>query len=360
MSTRGDKGIIRIIVVAVVLALLLAWAEGDLAFIGIGPWDAYFVRILNLAAINAVLALSLNLVNGFTGQFSLGHAGFMAVGAYTTSLLVMTPQMKKTVFFMEPMFEPLDRICIPFLPALLIGGAVSCVFGVLVGIPALRLKGDYLAIATLGFAEIIRLVLQNVRRLTNGALGLKGIPHVVNLWWTFGVGIAVFLFFRGFVRSSFGRALIAIRENETAAELMGIDIFRHKLLAFAISSFVTGVGGGLMASLLTTIDPVMFKLPTTFQILLTVVLGGMGSLSGSVIAAFIVTFMTEFLRVVEEPIHLGVWSIQGIPGLRMVIFSALLVIVVVFYPRGLLGNKELTWENLSSPVSRLFRRRVAS
>ena len=360
MSTHTNKTTIRVAVLAVAGAFLLAWAQGDLAFVGLGPWDAYLVRILNLAAINSVLALSLNLVNGFTGQFSLGHAGFMAVGAYTTSLLVMTPQMKQTVFFMEPMFSPLDRICIPFLPALLLGGVVACVFGILVGIPALRLKGDYLAIATLGFAEIIRLVLQNVRRLTNGALGLKGIPPVVNLWWTFGIGVAVFLFFRGFVRSSYGRALIAIRENETAAELMGIDIFRHKLLAFAISSFVTGVGGALMASLLTTIDPVMFKLPTTFQILLTVVLGGMGSLSGSVLAAFIVTFMTEFLRVVEEPMHLGAWTLQGVPGLRMVIFSALLVIVVVFYPRGLLGNKEISWESLSSPVSRLFRRRVAS
>ncbi|MBE3519964.1 MAG: branched-chain amino acid ABC transporter permease [Firmicutes bacterium] len=359
MSTHANKGTLRIIVVAAVMVLLLAWAQGDLRFIGIGPWDAYFVRILNLAAINTILALSLNLVNGFTGQFSLGHAGFMAVGAYTTSLLVMTPQMKKVVFFMEPMFEPLDRICIPFLPALLVGGVVSCVFGILVGIPALRLKGDYLAIATLGFAEIIRLILQNVRRLTNGALGLKGIPQVVNLWWTFGAGVAVFLFIRGFVRSSFGRALIAIRDNETAAELMGIDVFKHKLLAFAISSFVTGIGGGLMASLLTTIDPAMFKFPLTFQILLTVVLGGMGSLSGSVIAAFIVTFMTEFLRVVDEPLQLGAYTIH-VPGLRMVIFSALLVIVVVFYPRGLMGNKELTWESLSSPVSRLLRRRVAS
>lgn len=360
MSTRNNKGISRILVTAAVLVFLVAWAEGHLRFAGLGQWDAYFVRILNLAAINTVLALSLNLVNGFTGQFSLGHAGFMALGAYTTSLLVMTPQMKKTVFFMEPMFEPLDRICIPFLPALIIGGLVSCVFGVLIGIPALRLKGDYLAIATLGFAEILRLVLQNVRRLTNGALGLKGIPPVVNLWWTLGTAIAVFLFFRGFVRSSFGRALISIRENETAAELMGIDIFKHKLLAFAISSFVTGIGGGLMASLLTTIDPVMFKLPMTFQILLTVVLGGMGSLSGSVIAAFVVTFLTEFLRVVEEPLRIGALTLPGIPGLRMVIFSALLVIVVVFYPKGLMGNRELSWETVSSPVCRLFRRRVAS
>lgn len=360
MTRRIEKTTLRTLTVAIFMVFLVAWAEGQLGFVGLGRWDAYFVRILNLAAINTVLALSLNLVNGFTGQFSLGHAGFMAIGAYTTSLLVMTPQMKKTVFFMEPMFQPLDRICIPFLPALLIGGLVSCLFGILIGIPALRLRGDYLAIATLGFAEILRLVLQNVRRLTNGALGLKGIPPVVNLWWTLGTATAVFLFLRGFVKSSFGRALIAIRDNETAAELMGVDIFKHKLLAFAISSFVTGVGGGLMASLLTTIDPVMFKLPMTFQILLTVVLGGMGSLSGSVIAAFIVTFLTEFLRVVEEPLHLGAFTLPGIPGLRMVIFSALLVVVVVFYPKGLMGNRELSWDDVCSRARRLFGRRAVS
>lgn len=339
---RVARSLGKNVIIIVCALVIVAWAEGDLAFLGIPGWQSYGVRIINLCAINAVLAMSLNLVNGFTGQFSLGHAGFMAVGAYTTALLTMDYAAKQRVFFMTPLVEPLRNLTLPFLPSLVLAGLMAGVFSLLVGVPALRLRGDYLGIATLGFAEIIRLIIQNVRRLTNGALGLKGIPPVTNLWWTLGAAAMCYFSLRNLLSSSYGRAFKSIRENETAAQAMGIDLFKHKLLSFFISSFWAGVGGGLLASLLTTIDPVMFKFPLTFQVLLMVVLGGMGSLSGSALAAGVVTFLMEFLRVVEETHYLGSVTIPGIPGLRMVIFSLALVAVVVWYPKGLMGDRELT------------------
>jgi len=318
------------------------------------------VRIVNLMAINAVLAMSLNLVNGFTGQFALGHAGFMAVGAYTTALLTMDPATKKMVYFMSPIVPQLQNLTLPFIVALLFGGVMAGLFAVMVGVPSLRLRGDYLAIATLGFAEIIRLVLQNTQAITNGALGLKGIPARTNLWWTVGVALCTYILLRNLLQSSYGRALRSIRENETAAQAMGINLFKHKMISFLISSFFAGVGGGLLAALLTTIDPVMFKFPLTFQILLTVVLGGMGSLSGSVLAAGIVTYLMEFLRIVEEPRTLSFITIPGIPGLRMVIFSFALVVVVIWYPRGLLGDAELSVGGMVSSFRRMVTRRRAA
>lgn len=347
----------RDLVILVCVALVVAWANGDLKdLLGIPGWQSYAVRIINMCAINAVLALSLNLVNGFTGQFSLGHAGFMALGAYTTALLTMDMAAKDRVFFMTPLVEPLRNLTVPFLPALVLAGIVAGLFSLLVGVPALRLRGDYLGIATLGFAEIIRLIIQNVRKVTNGALGLKGIPPVVNLWWTLGSAFVCYLMLRNLLASSYGRAFKSIRENETAAQAMGIDLFKHKLLSFFISSFWAGVGGGLLASLLTTIDPVQFKFPLTFQVLLTVVLGGMGSLSGSIIAAGIVTYLMEFLRVVEETHYWGSITIPGIPGLRMVIFSLALVVVVVWYPKGLMGDCELTVAGIKGVLGRVRQR----
>ncbi len=347
---------IRRAIMLLLSVVVVAWASGDLLAVGITGWDSYTARIVNLMAINAVLAMSLNLINGFTGQFSLGHAGFMAVGAYTTALLTMDPVTKKMVYFMSPIVPQLQYLTLPFIIALLSGGVMASLFAVMVGVPSLRLKGDYLAIATLGFAEIIRLVIQNAQVITNGALGLKGIPAKVNLWWTIGIAFSTYILLRNLLKSSFGRALRSIRENETAAQAMGIDLFKHKMISFLISSFVAGVGGGLLAALLTTIDPVMFKFPLTFQILLTVVLGGMGSLSGSVLAAGIVTYLMEFLRIVEEPRTLGFLTIPGIPGLRMVIFSFALVIVVIWYPRGLLGDQELSLGGMLNSVRRMVTR----
>lgn len=314
--------------------------------------DAYKVRILNLCAIYVVLGLSMNLINGFTGQFSLGHAGFMAVGAYTTAILTMPQAVKTQNFFMVPMIKPLDSITMPFFPALLIAGILSAFVAFLIGAPALRLKGDYLAIATLGFAEIIRVIFTNTQSITNGALGLKGIPNTTNLWWSFGIAFFTVVFMALLINSSYGRALKAIREDEVAAESMGINLFKHKVLSFIIGAFFAGIGGGLLGNLLGTIDPLMFRFLLTFNILLIIVLGGMGSITGTIISAFIVTIAGEALRFLDESINLGFVVIPGKAGLRMVIFSMLLMLVVIFYRNGIMGTNEFSWDRIIARFTR--------
>lgn len=326
------------IAIIIIIFLLLIFVNNNL--------DHYKIRILNLCAIYAILGLSMNLINGFTGLFSLGHAGFIAVGAYTTALLTMSTKVKNQNFFMEPLISPLNHISIPFFLALIIAGIVSAVLAFLIAAPALRLKGDYLAIATLGFAEIIRIVLNNLQSVTNGALGLRGIPNTTNLYWSFGAAIFCIIIIVSLINSSFGRALKAIREDSIAAESMGINLFRHKTIAFTIGAFFAGVGGGLLGNLIGTIDPSMFKFVLTFNILLIVVIGGMGSITGSVISAFVVTILSEALRFLdmEKEFGIGFIKFQGIPGLRMVVFSVLLMVIVLFFRNGIMGTKEFSWK----------------
>jgi branched-chain amino acid transport system permease protein len=314
-----------------------------LLFIANNTLDSYVLRVLNLCAIYTVLGLSMNLINGFTGLFSLGHAGFMAVGAYVTALLTMSIPTKQMNFFLAPMISPLDQIVWPFLPSLILAGVLSAIVAYIVGAPVLRLKGDYLAIATLGFAEIIRVIFTNTQRLTNGALGLKGIPASTNLWWTFGTAVFTIFIMVSLINSSYGRAFKAIREDEIAAESMGISLYKHKVLSFAIGAFFAGVGGGLLGSLIGAVDPLMFRFFLTFNILLIIVLGGMGSITGTVISAFVITIAQEVLRFLDEPMFA---SIPALPGLRMVVFSALLMIVVLFFRHGLMGTREFSWDKL--------------
>ncbi|XWX62910.1 branched-chain amino acid ABC transporter permease [Desulfitobacterium sp. AusDCA] len=317
--------------------------------------DSYKVRILNLCAIYVILAVSMNLINGFTGLFSLGHAGFMAVGAYVTALLTMSKAVKAQNFFMVPIAKPLENLHTSFLAALLIAGVLSAIVAFLIGAPVLRLKGDYLAIATLGFGEIIRVIFTNTQTITNGSLGLKGIPNTTNLYWSFGFAVFTVAVIGFLINSSYGRALKAIREDEVAAQSMGINLFNHKVLSFMIGAFFAGIGGGLLGNLLGTIDPNMFRFFLTYNILLIIILGGMGSITGSIISAFIITIATEVLRFLDDGFSIGSFSIPGITGMRMVVFSALLMIVVLFFTQGLMGTKEFTWSKLfnrSKPLAK--------
>lgn len=208
----------------------------------------------------------------------------------------------------------------------------------------LRLRDDYLAIATLGFSEIIRVVITNLQNVTNGSLGLKGLPNYTNIWWSWGIAILCIVFMTLLVESSYGRALKAIREDEIAAEAMGINLFKNKLFAFIVSSFMAGVGGALLGHLMGTIDPLMFRVMLTYNILLIVVVGGIGSITGSVISAIIVTVAMEALRVIDGDMNLGFVTIKGIPGMRMVVFSILLMVIILFFRRGLMGRNEFSWE----------------
>jgi len=330
----------------------------------LGP---YPMRVFNLGGSYVILALSLNLINGFVGLFSLGHAGFMAVGAYTSALLTMSPESKDMNFFLEPIAPWLANIQLPFPVALIIAGILAAVAGALIAAPVIRLKDDYLAIATLGFGEIIRIIFTNTQSITNGPLGIKGLPLIgtlkknveINLFnknivlksragegllWSWGIAVLTIIFMVLLINSSYGRAFKAIREDEIAAEAMGIDLFKHKMIAFIIGSFLAGIGGALLGHLMGTIDPNMFKFTLTYNIVLIVVLGGIGSITGSVISAVVVTIGLEALRFLDEKIQIGSLVINSIPGMRMVFFSLILMLVILFYQRGLMGTNEFTWD----------------
>jgi branched-chain amino acid transport system permease protein len=333
------------ILAAAVLGLFLWWAEGHL--------DGYMIQILNLIAVNIILALSLNLIYGFTGLFSLGQAGFMAIGAYVCSILILAPEQKEMLFILEPAYDWVQTAQAPFFVAVMAGGLIAALFGVLVGIPLLRLGDDYLGMATLGFAEIVRVLAINLPRVTNGALGFKGIPDHANLWWNFGWCLLTLFVVIRLIRSNSGNVFKAIRDDETAAKAMGIDVFRHKLLSFAIGAFFAGVGGALLGSLVATIDPKMFTFVLTFNVLMIVVTGGLGSITGSVLAGVVITILLEWLRFVENPVYFGDWELPGIPGMRMVVFSLALICIILFRREGFMGKREFSW---SWAAGRFFKK----
>ena len=318
--------------------------------------NAYYIRILNLIAVNAILALSLNLIYGFTGMFSLGHAGFMAIGAYISAILVLSEPAKKAMWILTEIQWPLSVIQLPFLVTLVLAGFGAALIGWLVAMPVLRLGGDYLGIATLGFAEIIRILITNAPSITNGSLGLKGIPAHTNLWVSYGCLVLTVIFMVRLMRSSTGNIFRSIRDDEIAAKTMGVNTFKYRVLAFTIGSFFAGVGGALMGNLITTIDPKMFMVTLTFQVLMIVVVGGLGSITGSLIGSAIIVFGLEWLRIVENKFDFSdffmsigfsaetatkYFASNGIPGLRMVIFSALLVLVIILRREGIMGRREL-------------------
>ena len=329
-----------------------------LVFVADKAFGNFTLRIFNLCAIYIVLAISMNLLNGFTGLFSLGHAGFMAIGAYVCALLTMSPAQKAMNFFLSPIVPVLANVQIPFVPALLAAGLVAAAFAWLIGTPVLRLRDDYLAIATLGFAEIIRVVITNMQSVTNGALGLKGLPKYSTTWVVWSVAALSVIFMFALTRSAYGRSLKAVRDNEIAAQAMGIDVAHVKIVSFVVSGFMAGVGGALLGHLMTTIDPKMFVFGLTYNIILIVVLGGNGSITGSVIASIAVTVLMEMLRFLDGPLNLVFVKTDGLPGLRMVVFSLLLMAVVIYRQKGLMGTKEFSWD-MFSKIGLLPRRKGA-
>ena len=304
------------------------------------------MRLLNNVAIFITLAVAYNLINGVCGQLHLGPNAFITLGAYTAALLTMTPAEKTLNFLVTPLYGPLSQVALPFPAALLAGGLVAVAFGLLTGFPVFRVRGDYLAIVTLGFGEVVRVLANNLQGLTNGPLGLKGLYPYTNLWWSWGVAVAATAMVAALVNSSYGRALNAIREDETAAKAMGVNTFRHLLGAYLLSAFWFGVGGGLLAHLITTISPSLFTFFLTFNLLIIIVVGGLGSTTGAVLAAAGFTLAGEWLRIVEEPAAIFGFTIPGIPGMRMVILSLALLLAIIFCRRGLMGRREFSWAGL--------------
>lgn len=271
--------------------------------------NSYYEITLATICLNIILAVSLNLVTGFTGQFSLGHAGFMSIGAYVGAIISM--KMGGTL---------------GFLLGTCAGAVTATIVGIIIGIPTLRLKGDYLAIATLGMAEIIRVIFLNMK-ITNGAAGLNGIPRSTNWLWLFVFTTATVILINSFIKSSPGRACISIREDEIAAESMGINITKYKVTAFAIGAFFAGIAGALYSSYFYVIKPNLFSFVKSTDILVIVVLGGMGSISGSIFAAIILGLLNTYL--------------QQYAQMRMIIYSLLLIGIMLFRPKGLMGTMEI-------------------
>ncbi|MCD6449621.1 MAG: branched-chain amino acid ABC transporter permease [Thermotogaceae bacterium] len=338
------------------LTIIFILIMGFLLWIANRTFDDYKLRVLRLIAIYGIMAVSLNLINGITGVFSLGHAGFILIGAYTAALLTLTPEQKAMSFLfgIQPWIE---KIHADFFTATIAGGVMAALFAFLIGWPVLKLRGDYLAIASLGFAEVVRIWANNALTITNGPLGLKALQEYSNIWWVYGWLLFTVVFISSLVYSSYGRALKAIREDEIAARSMGINVFKHQLLAFVVGAFFAGVSGSLYAHWLTTIDPRITTMGPmfTFYILIMIVLGGLGSISGSLIGAAIFAILFEWLRNLEQPFTFFGIQVPGIPGMRILVISVLFILVMIFWQRGIMGREELTWENLYKWFSRLKR-----
>ncbi len=275
--------------------------------------NPYYYQIIIYIGINIILATSLNLINGFAGQFSLGHAGFLAIGAYTASMITTTLHT-----------TPNDAISYIIFPlALILGGVTAAIAGLIVGIPSLRLKGDYLAITTLGFGEIIRVVIQNMD-FVGGARGLTGIPKISNFFWVFSfVAIAIFII-SNLINSTYGKGFLSVRDDEIAAQAMGINTTKYKVIAFVTGAFFAGMAGGLYAHFISYITPQQFGFIKSIEIVVMVVVGGMGNTLGIVIAAILLTILPEALR--------------GVAEYRMVIYSLMLIIIMISRPQGIFGT----------------------
>ncbi|MDQ3779655.1 MAG: branched-chain amino acid ABC transporter permease [Chloroflexota bacterium] len=337
-----------LVAVALLLALLLI-----LVAVAERSFNAYRLQLVTLVAINAVVAVALTLTSGFTGVFSLGQIGFMAIGAYVGALMTIPPQWK------DPMFLPglpswlatLDLSTwspqLALLAACLAGGIVAAVVAAIVGAPLMRLSGHYVAVATMGFLIIVNSVATNWDTVTRGARGLSQIPTETNAWVAYGwMVVTIYAVWRLRI-SPYGRAMIASRENVIAARAVGVNVWRTRLLAFVVGAFFTGVAGSLLAHQIGTVAPTAFYFQTTFTIIIMVVLGGMGSITGAVVGAAILTLAPEYLRDLEDGVDLGFVSIGALYGISQIILAIGFILVMIFRPQGLFGDRELSFQRRS-------------
>ena len=391
---RSLLGITGLLVFVVLLENITSLIPGMPAIFQ--PTSQLFT-VLKKGAVYSLVAVSMNLLNGFTGLFSLGQAGFMLLGAYTYAILTVPMAAKDQVYYLYggsavkfslvDLFESLlgtsgaggaVAMILAVLVGLIAAGLVAALFAALIGLPVLRLKSDYLAIATLGFAEILRAIFQwqTLGPITNGANMIKSFPTFsdfniknaggqvilrLSTFVPFFVAIICIAIIVLLIHSSFGRAFKAIRDDEVAAEAMGISLFKHKMLSFIISSFFSGVGGGLFAMYVANAQAKAFTSTMTYEILLIVVIGGIGSISGSVIGTFLYVACSEWwLRFLDMETYIGNFKVPFLrSGFRMVVFSVVIMIIVLFFSKGIMGDKELTWEGIGGWLNKLkFKKKL--
>ena len=368
MEVRLNKKTKAALSVIAVAAFLIFVYLGD-KFIPAGSTWKMLITVIEKGSIYALVAASMNLLNGFTGLFSLGQAGFMLIGAYTYAIFTIPNALHDTVYqyfdggiikwsiveILEGHLGIIGHYIGMFIP-MLGAGLFVAVIAYLIGIPVLRLKSDYLAIATLGFAEIIRAFFQwnTLGPVTNGSNVLRKYTTYSNALFPVivaGISIAIIMLL---INSTYGRAFRAIRDDEIAAEAMGINLFKHKEMSFVISSFFAGISGALLAMFQTTINATPFNTVMTYEILLIVVIGGIGSITGSVIGAFLFTAASEWwLRGLDSGRWLGISSSLMRPGFRKVVFAVLIMLIVLFYAQGIMGSKEFSWESFITWWKRL-------
>ena len=370
-----------LLLLVIVLENISGWIPGMPAIFS--PTSQLFT-VLKKGAVYSLVAVSMNLLNGFTGLFSLGQAGFMLLGAYTYAILTVPMAAKDQVYYLyggsAVKFSLVDAFqslfgtagfggAVSMICAVLVGivcaGLVAALFAALIGTPVLRLKSDYLAIATLGFAEILRAIFQwqTLGPITNGANMLKSFPTFADFNIKSAAGqvilrLSTFVPFLAaiicialivlLINSSYGRAFKAIRDDEVAAEAMGISLFKHKMLSFVISSFFSGVGGALFAMYVANAQAKAFTSTMTYEILLIVVIGGIGSISGSVLGTFLYVACSEWwLRFLDAETYIGSFKVPLLrSGFRMVVFSVVIMIIVLFFSKGIMGDKELSWDGI--------------
>ena len=344
--------ILTAVIIAAVYALVFA-AEQLL------PASSMLFIVLKKGATYALVAVSMNLLNGFTGIFSLGQAGFMMIGAYTYAILTIPVASRAAVY--QYFDGGIVQFCLPMVVGLILAGVVPTLFAWLIGLPVLKLKSDYLAIATLGFAEIMRAIIQwnKVGPLTNSSNLLRQFANFDSVLFPFivsGICIAIIVLI---INSTYGRAFKAIRDDEVAAEAMGINLAKHKMQAFLISSFFAGISGALLAMFQASIQANAFTSTMTYEILLIVVIGGIGSVTGSILGSFLYIACSEWwLRFLDDPMpYLGV----NIPfmrgGFRMLVFSVIIMIVVLFFRKGIMGDREFSWDAIINFFGKLFKKK---
>lgn len=346
----------RDIILSVALAVVLL---GALVYVDKEAHYSMLASVIQKASIYALLAVSLNLLNGFTGLFSLGQAGFMMIGAYTYGILTIPLELHASVY--QYFDGGIVNICLPAFVGVILAGLVAVAFAWLVGKPCLKLKSDYLAIATLGFAEILRAIIQwdVLGPVTNASNILKKFPKFDSILTPVIVSAFCIFLIVLLINSSYGRAFKAIREDEVAAEAMGINLAKTKMQAFLTSAFFAGIGGALLAMFQASVQARSFTSAMTYEILLIVVIGGIGSITGSVIGSFLYIASSEWwLRFLDDSqTYLGVNISFMRGGFRMVVFSVVIMLIVLFYRQGIMGTREFSWQGIINFFRRLFKKR---
>ena len=349
-ARRGNLITFAIVLVLTLVTMVLenVMSPGSLLF-----------TVIKKGAVYSLVAVSMNLLNGFTGLFSLGQAGFMMIGAYTYAILTIPVEARASVY--QYFDGGIVQFCLPMVVGLILAGVVPMIFAWLIGLPVLKLKSDYLAIATLGFAEIMRAIIQwkQVGPLTNASNLLRQFANFDSVIFPFvvsGICIGIIVLI---INSTYGRAFKAIRDDEIAAEAMGINLAKHKMQAFLISSFFAGVGGALLAMFQSSIQANTFTSTMTYEILLIVVIGGIGSITGSILGSFLYIACSEWwLRFLDDPMpYIGVSVPFMRGGFRMLVFSVVIMIVVLFFRKGIMGDREFSWDGIINFFGKLFKKK---